>query len=123
MFRSFPRTRESRAQHAGPSLLPWVPAFAGTSGIDVDSILPEHALALFPPPRGRKSEQRLERRRERDIEPARERAAVRREDAHGQSEIVRRAPDAGKAAGGREAMLQGRRIEAFGAGPEREQHS
>ncbi len=31
MFRSFPRTRESRATSAGVRG-PWVPAFAGTSG-------------------------------------------------------------------------------------------
>src|SRR6267154_2914274 len=46
MIRSFPRTRESRATYAGPSMSPWVPAFAGTSGIDVDSIPPRLALAL-----------------------------------------------------------------------------
>src|SRR6266700_1698842 len=38
MIRSFPRKRESRVKYAGPSMSPWVPAFAGTSGIDVDSI-------------------------------------------------------------------------------------
>src|ERR1700730_8214550 len=43
MFRSFPRKRESRAKYGGPSMSPWVPAFAGTSGIDVDSILMGHA--------------------------------------------------------------------------------
>src|SRR6266567_1358403 len=40
MFRSFPRKRESRTFFPWP----WVPAFAGTSGIDVDSIPPDHAL-------------------------------------------------------------------------------
>jgi hypothetical protein len=39
MFRSFPRKRESRAKFAGPGMSPWIPAFAGMSGIDVDSIL------------------------------------------------------------------------------------
>src|SRR5882762_3212904 len=40
-LRSFPRTRESRAQYAGSSLLPWIPAFAGMSGMfDIDSMLP-----------------------------------------------------------------------------------
>jgi hypothetical protein len=38
MIRSFPRKRESRDKYTGPSMLPWAPAFAGTSGIDVDSI-------------------------------------------------------------------------------------
>jgi hypothetical protein len=36
MFRSFPRKRESRAKFAGHGMLPWIPAFAGMSGIDVD---------------------------------------------------------------------------------------
>src|SRR5882672_4007941 len=40
--RSFPRTRESRAKFTGPSVVPWVPALAGTSGIDVDSIQSDH---------------------------------------------------------------------------------
>src|SRR5438105_956280 len=38
MIRSFPRKRESRAQHACSSMLPWIPACAGMSGIDVDSV-------------------------------------------------------------------------------------
>ncbi len=42
MNRSFPRKRESRAKYAGPGMSPWVPAFAGTSGMDVDSILQGH---------------------------------------------------------------------------------
>jgi hypothetical protein len=44
MFRSFPRKRESRAKYAGPSLWPWVPAFAGTSGIDSEFMPLEHVL-------------------------------------------------------------------------------
>src|SRR6266567_1487930 len=43
MFRSFPRTRESRATSAGVRD-PWIPAFAGMSGIDVDAIPPERAV-------------------------------------------------------------------------------
>src|SRR5258708_39053359 len=35
MIRAFPRKRESRAKYAGPSLLLWIPAFAGMSGIDL----------------------------------------------------------------------------------------
>src|SRR6266700_5658353 len=45
MLRSFPRKRESRAKYAKPSMSPWVPAFAGTSGIDINSISPGRALA------------------------------------------------------------------------------
>src|SRR6266851_3425966 len=64
MFRSFPRKRESRVKYAGPSILLWVPAFAGTSGIDVDSIPPDHALVrgLAPSRFGiARKEQRLAR--------------------------------------------------------------
>src|SRR4051812_45486128 len=42
MFRSFPRKRESRAKYAGPSVLPWIPAFAGMSGVDIALIPFEH---------------------------------------------------------------------------------
>src|SRR6266700_4619843 len=44
MFRSFPRTRESRSFFPWP----WIPAFAGMSGIDVESIPPDHALVQLP---------------------------------------------------------------------------
>src|SRR6266700_531311 len=43
MIRSFPRTRESRAKYAGPSMASWVPAFAGTSGFDFRRIAERHA--------------------------------------------------------------------------------
>src|SRR5258708_7337785 len=43
-IRSFPRKRESRANYAGPGILPWVPACAGTSGIEVEAVRPHHAL-------------------------------------------------------------------------------
>jgi hypothetical protein len=36
MFRSFLRKRESRVEYDGPGMSPWVPACAGTSGIDID---------------------------------------------------------------------------------------
>src|SRR5437879_12935191 len=38
MLRSFPRKRESRTKHVGPSVAPWIPASAGMSGVDIDSI-------------------------------------------------------------------------------------
>src|SRR6478609_1533614 len=64
MIRSFPLKRESRATNAGPDVRSWVPAFAGTSGIDCAGrvvvtllallALVTTALALtFPPLSGR----------------------------------------------------------------------
>src|SRR6266567_3745308 len=44
MFRSFPRKRESRAKPTSPSMSLWIPAFAGMSGVEFDSITPKHVL-------------------------------------------------------------------------------